>query len=123
MALGTTAAILASLAMAGAQTGAGMYASKKARDAAKLPPEQQRAQLEAQQLANNRMKMTEPLYARLVQGAGNRMAASTQPGYQAQGGSPSMPRRSPGMGQAVSQLARNMPPPRSRQPRRPPQGY
>jgi hypothetical protein len=117
-----TSTALALAAMA-ASTGSSVYAANKASKAAKLPPEQQRAQLEAQTLANNRMKMTEPLYGRLIQGAGNRLAASTQPGYQAQGGYPSMPRRSPGMGQAVSQLARNMPPPRSRQPRRPPQGY
>ncbi len=107
----TTALALAAMA---ASSGTGIYAANKASKAAKLPKDQQAAQTRAMQLSNQRMEMTNPLYQRLVTGAGNRLANSSQPGYQAQGGYPSMPRRSPGMGQAVSSLAQNMPPPGAR---------
>jgi hypothetical protein len=94
---------------------AGMAGANKATKAAKLPTEMEQAQTQAMQLANQRMLLTNPLYERLVQGATNRLANSAQPGYQAQGGYPAMPRRSPGMGQAMSRLAQNLPPPGARQ--------
>jgi hypothetical protein len=98
------AAIAVPAIMSAVGTGAAMYSAKKSRDAMKPDPATQRMQTQALQMQNDRMKMFQPLLQRMAAGASSRLPASY--------GAPSIGQmRTPGAGQAMSQLARAMPPP------------
>lgn len=109
--IGSTAALIASLAAAGASTAGSMYASKKAADAAKLDPKTQAYQNEALRLKNARLAAAQPLYERIMAAAPGRMAASM-------GGERSPYAKNPNVGQAVSRLARGLPGPGGQRRRR-----
>jgi len=102
------AAIAIPAIMSAAGTGAALYSAKKGRDAMKPDPATQRMQTRALQLQNQRTQMMQPLLQRMVAGMSNRLPASY--------GAPSIAQmRTPGAGQAMSQLALGLPGPRQRQ--------
>jgi hypothetical protein len=105
--LGTTAALIASAIAAAGSTASTMYAANKASKAAKLPASTQKLQDQSLQLQNQRMQMFQPLLQRMSAGANQRLPASY--------GAPTIGQmRTPGAGQALSQLARGLPGPEQR---------
>lgn len=106
------AAIAIPAIMSAVGTGAALYSSKKARDAAKLDPTTLAMQTQALRQQVQRAQMMNPLLERLLGGVQNRLPAS----YQAGGMQPPTMggMRSPNMGQALSRMAETLPGPARR---------